>query len=73
MCHAAAFTGLYNDSTRIFVSFVVCMVITEACRKIHKEREETIADAIGKALKDAPSKKGGYRYKVIIVKLHDNC
>ena len=49
------------------------MIITEACRKIHKEREETIEGAIGKALKDAPSKKGGYRYKVIIVKLHDNC
>ncbi|KAG1656723.1 hypothetical protein GQR58_023778 [Nymphon striatum] len=37
-----------------------------ACRKIHKQVGEVgFEDAVARALKHAPNKKGGYRFKVI--------
>ena len=55
----------------IFMNFhmlsISNFVFTEACRKLYADLKETyFYRAMGDVLKHAPSKKGGYRFQVII-------
>ncbi|KAG1650789.1 hypothetical protein GQR58_027737 [Nymphon striatum] len=67
-----------NTSTRIYpkpnlfnhephgIAMLILGDLGGACRKIHKQVGEVgFEDAVARALKHAPNKKGGYRFKVI--------
>ncbi|KAG1690269.1 hypothetical protein GQR58_007619 [Nymphon striatum] len=48
------------------VTYMVLELHSGACRKLHKQVGEVgFEDAVARALKHAPNKKGGYRFKVI--------
>ncbi|KAG1656722.1 hypothetical protein GQR58_023778 [Nymphon striatum] len=60
------FNNIGAKGKRVFINTQLYDVIYRACRKIHKQVGEVgFEDAVARALKHAPNKKGGYRFKVI--------
>ncbi|KAG1690271.1 hypothetical protein GQR58_007619 [Nymphon striatum] len=60
------FNNIGAKGKRVFINTQLYDVIYRACRKLHKQVGEVgFEDAVARALKHAPNKKGGYRFKVI--------